>query len=147
MAEAEPTTADIVGDAISQLAGVLAGLQQTADQLVVEMKAAREDVTKQGRRSRAFSSIGAGLAFLVLIVASMAWLQARAGQSEQAGRDAQTTMVIEAIQACTSPGHACYDENQGRSNQRLAPIVVVICALAKASGVPPDQMRPLCPAG
>jgi hypothetical protein len=57
-------------------------------------------------------------------------------------RDAQTAKVIEAIQACTSPGHSCYDENQARSNQRLAPIIGVLCAT-----LTPEQRRPPCPQG
>jgi hypothetical protein len=69
------------------------------------------------------------------------------GMNERNDRAEQSAVLLEAIRAnqetvkgCTSPGHPCYDENQQRSNQRLAPIISVLC-----DALPPEKRRPPCP--
>lgn len=140
--------ADVVGSdalavAVDQLAEAVRSLEKTTVHLV-ELNQRVEQRAVSGRRA---SRVGAAVAFLVLIVASTGLLLARAGQSEQEGRDAQTALVIEAIQACTGPGHACYDENQTRSNQRLAPIIAVICNIGRRAGLTPEELGALCRTG
>lgn len=139
---AEMTSAEL-SQAVTELAKVLSALQASADQLIEEMESVRVDssvASAVGRRARLYSGVAAAVACLVLLVASTGFLLARAGESEQEGRDRQTAKVIEAIQACTSPGHECYDQNQRRSNERLAPIIAVLCAALE-----PEQRRPPCP--
>lgn len=140
---AEMTSAEL-SQAVTELAKVLTALQGSADQLIEEMEAVRVDSSEArqvGRRARLYSGVAAVVAVLVLLIASTGVLLNRQGETEQAGRDRQTAAVIEAIQACTSPGHECYDQNQIRSNQRLAPIISVLCA-----NLPPEKRRPPCPA-
>jgi hypothetical protein len=139
---AEMTSGEM-GQAVTELAHVLTALQGSADQLIEEMEAVRVEASAArlvSRRARLYSGVGAVVACLVLLVASTGFLLARAGEREQEGRSAQTAQVIDAIQACTSPGHECYDQNQARSNDRLAPIIRVICL-----GVPKEDRRPPCP--
>lgn len=146
---AEMSQAEL-SQAVRDVVGVLEGLQGSADQLTTEIEAVREEsaeVRKTSKRARLWSGVGAVVACLVLLIVSTGFLLARAGENEQAGRDAQTAKVIEVIQACTSPGpgHDCYTENQGRSNQRLAPIVGIICDIGREVGVAPEKLRQLCP--
>jgi hypothetical protein len=141
---AEMTSAEL-SQAVTELAKVLTALQGSADQLIEEMYAVREESSearKVSRRARLYSGVGAVVACLVLLIASTGFLLNRQGENEQVNRDAQTARVIEVIQACTSPGHPCYDENQARSNARLAPIIGVLCAT-----LTPEQRRPPCPPG
>lgn len=140
----EMTPAELA-EAIDDLAQVLGGLKTTADDLVVEMAAVRADSAEQrkvSRRARLYAGVAAAAAALVLIIVSTGFLLARMGEREQAGRDAQTARVLEAIEDCTRPGdrHDCYNENQARTSQRLAPIISIIC-----DAVPPERRHPPCP--
>lgn len=119
---------------IGELAEVLRDLQATT--------------RRTDRRGR--WTLAGVVVFAALILAGIG--QAALDVRQRDDRAAQSTAILEAIRAsqdtvkdCTSPGHACYDENQARSNQRLAPIVSVICAMAEADGVAPERRRPLCP--
>ena len=140
-------TPDELGRAIIEMAEVLDGLRRTADSLVVEMgaarqqtEAARDEVAAQGRRSRLLAGGGALLTLAVLIVALFAAALQHQSDVATESRREQTSAVLEAIQGCTSPGHPCYDDNQIRSGERLAPIVGLIC-----EAVPEDRRRPPCP--
>lgn len=139
---ADPTLTDLA-EAIDETARVLDALRSTADDLVVEMMAARAATDRartEGRRTRLLAGIGAGVSVLVLVVALSAAALQRQSDLETEGRRQQTETVLEALAACTNPGHPCYDENQARSSERLAPIVSLIC-----DAVPDDRRRPPCP--
>jgi hypothetical protein len=132
-----------LAQAVSEMAGVLDGLRVTAEGLRTEMTAVRHataEARHASRRTRLYAFIGAGIAGLVLIVVSVGFVVQRQADHETEERREQTQAVLAAIEDCTRPGHPCYDENQRLSNERLAPVVRVICL-----GVPPEQRTPPCP--
>lgn len=110
-------------------------------EVIREMRTTSDRVDRRGRWTSRVSVV-----VVALIGAGMAITYS--GVNERNDRADQSRVILEAIQAnqetikaCTSPGHPCYDENQQRSNARLAPIIAVLC-----DALPPEKRRPPCPA-
>ncbi|HKO83931.1 MAG TPA: hypothetical protein VJ140_05070 [Actinomycetota bacterium] len=127
-AQAETNIA--LATAVGDLAKSIEGLDQAIGK-----------IDRRGRRNTWF---GGGAMVAVLAVA----IVGTSATFERNDRAEQSRTILEAIsqsqetiKGCTSPGHPCYDENQVRSNARLAPIIAVIC-----KGIPEAdrQSEPLC---
>lgn len=127
--QAEATA--LLANQIGELAGVLRQL--------------RADTAKTERRRRRSSWIGLGLMLALLGLTTVVTTSVL----ERGDRVAQTDRILQALQAnqevikgCTTPGNACYDENQARSNTRLAPLIIKLCAAVPEGD--PEKHRPPC---
>lgn len=111
-----------VADSMHATAADVRGLRE-------EMEAYREAFESVDRKTTRAMVAGVLVAVVLIISAGTAMIVSRSNAA-----------VIESIQDCTSPPGACYEANQRRSNERLGPIISVIC-----EGVPADRRRPPCP--
>lgn len=98
-------------------------------------------IDRRGRRNTWFGGLAMAAVLAVAVIGTSATFERndRAEQSRtilEAIRESQET-----IKGCTSPGSPCYDENQARSNARLAPAFAAIC-----KSIPPEERltEPLC---
>lgn len=135
-ARAQASAAAQQVDATAELAKQVGELAE----VIREMRATGDRVDRRGRWT---SGVGAFLV-TVLMVGMVITIS---GVNERNDRAEQSAKILEAIRAnqvtitdCTTPGHPCYDENQARSNQRLAPMFAVLCATLE-----PKDRKPPCP--
>lgn len=106
-----------------------------------EMRTTGERTDRRGRWTSVLGSVVAVVlgALMVIVIQGSNERNDRAEQSREILAALQSNQEV--IKGCTSPGHECYDANQRRSNERLAPIIAVLC-----DALPPEKRRPPCPA-
>jgi hypothetical protein len=138
----EVSNADL-GDAMSDMAGVNAGLGDTMHELAgsmtdvardlaelrVEMEEYRKAFESVDRKTTRALVAGVIVTMLLTISVATALIVNRSNAS-----------VIDQIKDCTGPPGECYDANQRRANERLGPLVALLC-----EAVPVDRRRPPCP--
>lgn len=127
---------DTAGDPIAALAAATAELAGSNK----ELAEAIGKIDRRGRRNTWLGVVGAAIALSIgaLGVVSINERNDRAEQSKQILEAIEANQGV--IKACTTPGGECYDANQRRSNERLAPIISVLC-----DNLPPEKRRPPCP--
>lgn len=107
---------------------------QLADQ-IGELAVVLRSIQRRGRWTTALGALAVAALLVVSTVGTMAML-------DRNSRTEQTTQIVEAIRGCTTPGNACYDANQERSNARLAPLIIKLCAAIPEAD--PEKHRPPC---
>lgn len=128
--------ADNPSDPITALAAATADLAKSNQGLAEAI----DKIDRRGRRNTVLGVVGAAVALSIAVVGIATTIERndRAEQQHQLLDAIQTNQQV--IVGCTEPGHECYDANQARSNQRLAPIISVLC-----DALPPEKRRPPCP--
>lgn len=116
-----PPFGHVTADDYDRLALAFDKVATSLDELSVEF-------TRSRTNARVTAFLVGFLLIVVLIVVAASWNISRSNGQ-----------VIDRVDSCTTPGGQCYEDNLRRSNERVAPIVSLIC-----NATPPERRKPPC---